>query len=744
MVRRLRQDLEQAEQLMEALNMEHLPDKGQSLKDRYRTLKRKLKEEGDTLSKMKIPQEDEKDEVQITNIFVPPKTLSWNDIEKGTGKVQPNTFGKQAMSTYNAQKALTVDRLQQLHGSLKTCPKEDDHADPPRGLTVDLMPHQRRALSWLMWRENQKPSGGILADDMGLGKTLTMISLMLKCNELEKPDFDEENEEEGVEAKKYNGGTLIVCPASLLNQWSRELEVRTTRGLASCEIYHGPRREKKAKRLAKYDMVVTTYSIIKNECRKNGAVFQVKWRRIVIDEAHQIRNHKSQTSDACCRLSAKSRWALTGTPVQNKELDMFALLKFLRCTPFDELPVWKRWVGDKSTGGTERLHTSLEISKIEIPMYSENILLSKCILKNYTARYPNHIQVYTDASKQTHGVGCAFYIPALNVEKKFKLNLMTSIFSAETIAIIKACQYADNHDIKKINILSDSLSVLKSFSSQLNANSVSSNPFIVDLKILISDLTSRQFNIIFTWVKAHIGLQNNEKVDDLVIYTLLIIFRLNINDTEEPGTSKVADGLSEEATSLKQVVHNVLSPSDPVFSKTRSSSKIDAVIKLLNEKVLENDDKAVIVSQWPSFLNLIAYHLKKLNVKYDQLDGSVPVIKRMDMVNKLNNPKDDLRVMLLSLTAGGVGLNLVGANHLILLDLHWNPQLENQAQDRIYRVGQQKPVFVYKFMAEDTIEKRILDLQEKKLGIANAMLTGTVQAAKNKLSIDDLKLLFEM
>lgn len=86
-------------------------------------------------------------------------------------------------------------------------------------------------------------------------------------------------------------------------------------------------------------MVITTYAIIMNECEKNGAVFRVKWRRIVVDEAHQIRNHKSQTSEAICRLAAESRWALTGTPVHNKELDMYALLKFLRCTPFDDLVV---------------------------------------------------------------------------------------------------------------------------------------------------------------------------------------------------------------------------------------------------------------------------------------------------------------------------------------------------------------------------------------------------------------------
>lgn len=86
-------------------------------------------------------------------------------------------------------------------------------------------------------------------------------------------------------------------------------------------------------------MVITTYAIVNNECEKKGTVFRVRWRRIVLDEAHQIRNYKSQTSIAVCKLSAKSRWALTGTPVHNKELDMYALLKYLRCTPFDDLAV---------------------------------------------------------------------------------------------------------------------------------------------------------------------------------------------------------------------------------------------------------------------------------------------------------------------------------------------------------------------------------------------------------------------
>ena len=100
--------------------------------------------------------------------------------------------------------------------------------------------------------------------------------------------------------------------------------------------------------------------------------------------------------------------------------------------------------------------------------------------------------------------------------------------------------------------------------------------------------------------------------------------------------------------------------------------------------------------------------------------------------------------MLLSLAAGGVGLNLTGANHLFLLDMHWNPQLEAQACDRIYRVGQTKEVVIHRFLCEETIETRILHLQQKKLELADSVLTGAKRSGANKLSFDDLKMLFNV
>ncbi|CAG9821124.1 unnamed protein product [Phaedon cochleariae] len=743
-IRRIRSDLSKATNLLRTVNLENLPDKGKSIRNRNEFLEDLLLEEVAKMSKMKVTHGDERNKKPGAKEKI--EILSWDEIAAKAGAVVPRTFGKQAMSTYNAQKAVTMDRLQQLHGSLATCPKESDTAVDPKGLKVELMPHQRRALAWLMWRETQTPSGGILADDMGLGKTLTMISLMLKTNETEEDDDSDEENAENVPKKKktYKGGTLVVCPASLINQWSSELERRTKRGLASCEMYHGAKRETNPKRLAKHDMVVTTYSIVNNECEKEGAVFRVKWRRIVIDEAHQIRNHKSQTSDAVCRLSARSRWALTGTPVHNKELDMYALLKFLRnanprsislsrCTPFDDLSVWKRWVGDKSTGGTERLHTVISSLMLR---RTKAELMEKGTLNSLPERKWELIPV--DLSKPERDVYGKILIFSRTLFAQF-LHQRADKNGEATIEKYSANQQPNGPNQEYFQMRQ----------KLLRLNNIKD---VKQHEILVLLLRLRQIcchpSLITGMLHEDMELMGDE--DQLADKRDALDFLDQLNnltiadDAYNPNSDNVAQGIGEEALGLKEAARGVLNPSDPVFSKESMSSKIKVMLRVLREKVIANDDKAIIVSQWSSYLNLISQHLRTERIVYEQLDGTVPVPKRMDMVDRFNDPKDKMRVLLLSLTAGGVGLNLVGANHLFLLDLHWNPQLENQAQDRIYRMGQQKPVFVYKFMATDTIENRILELQEKKLSIANSMLTGTKQAITSKLSLQDLKMLFEM
>lgn len=187
----------------------------------------------------------------------------WSKLPTSTTSIAD--LGKRALETHRIQQALTMDALKTLHKSLETCPSPDAMAEDPEEVLVELMPHQKHALSWLLWREKQKPSGGILADDMGLGKTLTMISLVLKSNEEklketkngeeETDDEEFENEENmnnwigsSKEKKMTKGKTLVVCPATLLGQWESEINRRVQPGVLDVELHHGTNREKKSKK----------------------------------------------------------------------------------------------------------------------------------------------------------------------------------------------------------------------------------------------------------------------------------------------------------------------------------------------------------------------------------------------------------------------------------------------------------------------------------------------------------------
>ncbi|XP_070539750.1 transcription termination factor 2-like [Ptychodera flava] len=766
--------------MLRSINVDSLPDKGARLQQNVHDLEQKIAGLNINMDKPKHKEQEMSKETAVSGFrpasalfsqhgkpshagpmdkFVvkqqPPHLIPAPQYEPGymsqqyaaNPQLQSLYGGRMTSARLRQVTAVTRDAIDKLHKSLETCPKEDSELEDPSGLRVSLMVHQRQALAWLSWREQQHPCGGILADDMGLGKTLTMISLVMKHKEMMKEQDDTCSKASECSDYIKSDATLVICPASLLHQWKKEIENRCKRGKLDIYMYHGPSREKNAKQLARYDVVLTTYTLVSKEipvvkddkaddpvtddiapseklCDKT-TLLKIGWQRIILDEAHNIKNHKSLTAKAVCRLRAQSRWAVTGTPIQNNLLDMYSLLRFLRCSPFDEHLVWKRWVDNNTDQGSTRLNTlvkSLLLRRTKDQKGSSGqplVSLPEKFSTTHEVQLSDKEQdIYDQLYKQSRAT-FQDYLKKQEEKEAIKLGAPSHNSGSNV--------YTDGNPFAKTGLNN---------SDAKNGNSGSG------VKICLKDRTVN-FTAMLVWLLrlrqccGHLSLLKEaldvESCENEGVEISLVdqMNDLSIIDDDEPSASQ----LSDEATATFS----------EVFDVGAISTKIETVMASL--RVIRSDSpkgrpmKTVIVSQWTKMLEIMSHHLNKSGYKYCTIKGNVTPKQRAEIVETFNNDPHGPEVMLVSLRAGGVGLNLIGGNHLFLLDMHWNPALEEQACDRIYRVGQKKDVHIHKFVCKNTIEENILKLQQQKTRLAKGVLTG-VGARNQKLTLADLRLLF--
>lgn len=230
---------------------------------------------------------------------------------------------------------------------------EDEDDGTVEGIKVKLLPHQVEGLSWMRDRElgtrkkGVVPKGGILADDMGLGKTLQSIALILANPKPKASEIEDGKRKFPANMEKC---TLVVAPLALIRQWELEIKdkLSDSHQLLVC-VHHGPQRTKRFQDLKKYDVVITTYQILVSEWGSssnevNGlkvGCFGLHWYRVILDEAHTIKNRNAKATQACYALRSEYRWCLTGTPMQNNLDELQSLIKFLRIKPYDDLKEWK-------------------------------------------------------------------------------------------------------------------------------------------------------------------------------------------------------------------------------------------------------------------------------------------------------------------------------------------------------------------------------------------------------------------
>ncbi|NWR22357.1 TTF2 factor, partial [Emberiza fucata] len=640
--------------------------------------------------------------------------------------------GKMTEDRIKAVHSATFEAINHLHKSLESCPTEETAAEDPSGLKVPLLQHQKQALAWLLWRESQRPCGGILADDMGLGKTLTMIALILAQKQL-KTEKRKETLEIWLSKNDFtvipSHGTLVICPASLIHHWKKEIEKRVVFGKLRVCLYHGANRDKHAEVLSGYDVVVTTYSLLSKEIpttKEEGEVpaqdhdvesgsspcsplLRVAWARIILDEAHNIKNPRVQTSIAVCKLRASARWAVTGTPIQNNLLDMYSLLRFLRCTPFDEYKVWKYQVDNSTRKGGERLS-----------LLTRSLLLQRTKDQLDSAGKP--LVSLPQRRTQLHQL-------KLTAEEQSVYNVLFARSRSTLQSYLKRQEqknedreYDGGNPFEKV-AQEFGVSQKECLAGSQSASQVSSTVHVLSMLLRL-----RQCCCHLSLLKVALD-QVNLNSEGLALSIEEQLGALTLSELQTPDSKST-------------VYLNGTAFQTDIFDITRESTKIAQLLAEL--KTIQSHPephKSVVVSQWTSMLKVVAVHLQRLGLKYATVDGSVNPKQRMDVVEEFNNNPKGPQVMLVSLLAGGVGLNLTGGNHLFLLDMHWNPALEDQACDRIYRVGQKKDVVIHRFVCEGTVEEKILQLQKRKKGLAQQVLSGKGETF-TKLTLADLKILF--
>ncbi|MEL5991035.1 DEAD/DEAH box helicase [Microbacterium phosphatis] len=488
------------------------------------------------------------------------------------------------------------DWLERMRGLTET-----DQLAPvavPDGFRAELRDYQRTGLAWLDFLRRNR-LGGILADDMGLGKTVQVLAALEKARQ-ESP------------ADRY----LVVAPTSVVSNWVSEAQrFVPSMPAAAIDETAGKRGTPLAEVIAGATLVVTSYALFRLDFEEyQAAGFQV----LVLDEAQQIKNHRAQTHRCARLLEVPSKFAITGTPLENNLLELWALVSLTA----------------PGLLGGERTFTDQYRKPIERERSGERLVRLRRRLRPFMLRRTKE-QVAKDLPEKT--------------EQLLEVELHPAHKHAYALRL--------QHERQKV-----------------------------------------------------LGLLDDVDANRIEILRSLTTLRMLALDPELVG-----DG-------------------------SAPSAKLEKLGELLDE-IVGDGHSVLVFSQFTQFLGRAAGVAEKRGIPFAYLDGSVSMSARKKMIDRFTS--GDVPVFFISLKAGGFGLNLTQADYCILLDPWWNPAAEAQATDRAHRIGQTRPVVVYRLISKGTIEAKVVAMQEKKSRLFRDVLAGEDPSAIGTLDATDFRGLIE-
>lgn len=640
-------------------------------------------------------------------------------------------------------------------------------APQPKLMPTQLLPFQLEGLHWMKSR-----TCGILADEMGLGKTIQSIGLIIS-------DQDEVADPDNI-SDKDRKTTLVVAPTVALMQWKDEIEKHTNNHLKTF-LFYGPQRNKIAEKLTndelktvfnKYDVVLTTYSVLES-CyrrekygiqRKKGKYFEksllhnFSWHRVILDEAHNIKDRNSNTSKSAAALDTYERWCLTGTAIQNRIGELYSLIRFLGIEPFQTYYCTKCDCNSPHWQFSDNMHCDKCTHVIMQHTNFFNHFMLKNILKygiegkgqesfdNMQALL-KHIMLRRTQVERADDLGLPpkivtirrdFFNPeekdlysslysdikrtfSTYVEDGVVLNNYANIFTLLT----RMRQLADHPDLvlHKLRKVNDANVLVCQLCDDKAEDPIESRCHHKFCRLCVKEyIDSSLDNTQPSCPVCHIDLSIDLQQPSIII------------DDEENEQEMMNQMISYKKK--KSIVNNI-----KLDGTWKSSTKIEALVEeLYKQRAEDSSQKSIVFSQFTNMLDLVEWRLKKAGFKTAKLSGNMTPMQR-DQTIKYFMENANVEVFLVSLKAGGVGINLTAASTVFLLDPWWNPSLAAQSGGRILRIGQKRPVKIIHMCIEDSIESKIIELQEKKANMINAVINQD-QASINRLTPADLQFLF--
>ena len=547
---------------------------------------------------------EENPDIEFLDKIVTGMDLDYDDLEKDSIKL-PVSRSLYLNELLKREESINASKSNEFQKVVNDLEKDNinDEIKVPSEMDDILRDYQKTGFKWLKVLDSYH-FGGILADDMGLGKTLQILAILL--------DYKQNNKEKRT--------SIVICPSSLSLNWLGEA-TKFAPELKVCVIKgNAKERERLIKNAQKNDLIITSYDLLKRDVD----IYKEKnynFKYIIADEAQYMKNSTTQNAKTIKELNGETRYALTGTPIENSLAELWSIFDF--------------------------------------------------VMPGYLFKY-----------------------------KKFK-----TLYEAPIV------KENDERAMNRLKML------IAPFILRRNKKDVLTELPEKTITVLNNQMTDEQEAVYLSYLA-----QAKQEVADEI--------QLN-------GFEKSQFKILATLTRLRQICCH---PSLFIKDYKDESSKLNQCIEILSDAI-EAGHKILLFSGYTSMFDIIEQELKSEKIKYFKLTGSTKVDERIKLVDEFNT-NSEIKVFLISLKAGGTGLNLTGSDMVIHYDPWWNQSAENQATDRAYRIGQKNNVQVYKLITSNSIEEKIYELQNKKAELIDNMLD-TKTSFVNKLSKDEIMSLFE-